>query len=124
MKESVIQESIVNFLSMICRQYGFLFFSVPNEGLLMICKMLHIPEKISRALFALLKKTGLLPGASDLIIGYRGKMYCLEVKNEKGRQSDNQKNFEAWCADCCIPYVLVRSVDDVHEALKEWGIVK
>ena len=118
MKESVIQESIVNFLSMICRQYRFLFFSVPNESITTGTEGKDFGRAIN------LKKMGVLPGVSDLVIGYRGKMYCLEVKNEKGKQSDRQKNFERWCADCCIPYVLVRSVDDVHEALKEWGIVK
>lgn len=118
MKESVIQESIVNFLSMICRQYGFLFFSVPNEATVRGVEGKDFGRAIN------LKKMGVLPGVSDLIIGCRGKMYCLEVKNEKGKQSDRQKFFEAWCADCGIPYILVRSVDDVHEALKEWGIVK
>jgi hypothetical protein len=118
MKESVIQESIVNFLSMICRQYGFLFFSVPNESITSGKTGADFGRAIN------LKKMGVLPGVSDLIIGCRGKMYCLEVKNEKGKQSDRQKNFEQWCAECKIPYVLVRSVDDVHGALKEWGIVK
>ena len=118
MKESVIQESIVNFLSMICRQYGFLFFSVPNEATVKGKTGADFGRAIN------LKKMGVLPGVSDLIIGYRGKMYCLEVKNLTGKQSVRQKNFERWCADCGIPYVLVRSVDDVHEALKEWGIVK
>ena len=118
MKESVIQESIVKYLSMICRQYEFLFFSVPNESI----TSGKTGKDFGRAIA--LKKMGVLPGVSDLVLGHNGKMYCLEVKNEKGRQSDRQKNFENWCADCGIPYVLVRSVDDVHEALKEWGVVK
>lgn len=118
MKESVIQESIVNFLSMICRQYGFLFFSVPNESITTGKTGADFGRAIN------LKKMGVLPGVSDLIIGHRGKMYCLEVKNEKGRQSERQKFFEAWCAECGVEYRVVRSVDDVHEALKEWGIVK
>ena len=118
MKESVIQESIVNFLSMICRQYGFLFFSVPNESITTGTDDKDFGRAIN------LKKMGVLPGVSDLIIGWRGKMFCLEVKNEKGKQSERQINFEQWCADCGIPYVLVRSVDDVHVSLKLWGIVK
>ena len=117
MKESVIQESIVNFLSMICRQYGFLFFSVPNEATVKGTDGADFGRAIN------LKKMGVLPGVSDLIIGHRGKMYCLEVKNETGKQSERQKFFEAWCIECGIPYTLVRSVDDVHEALKKWGIV-
>ena len=118
MKESVIQEQIVNYLSMICRQYGFLFFSVPNESITSGKTGADFGRAIN------LKKMGVLPGVSDLVIGCRGKMYCLEVKNEKGKQSDRQKNFEAWCDDCCIPYVLVRSIDEVQKTLNEWGIVK
>ena len=118
MKESVIQESIVNFLSMICRQYDFLFFSVPNEATVKGKTGADFGRAIN------LKKMGVLPGVSDLIIGYRGKMYCLEVKNEKGKQSDRQKNFENWCIDCDIGYCVVRSVEDVQNVLKDWGIVK
>ncbi len=118
MKESVIQESIVNFLSLICRQYGFLFFSVPNESITTGTEGKDFGRAIN------LKKMGVLPGVSDLVIGCRGKMYCLEVKNEKGKQSDRQKNFEAWCTECGIPYVLVSSVDDVQKTLNGWGIVK
>lgn len=118
MKESVIQESIVNFLSMICRQYEFLFFSVPNESITTGTEGKDFGRAIS------LKKMGVTPGVSDLIIGHDGRMYCLEVKNEKGRQSANQKNFERWCEECSIPYRVVRSVEDVQKALKEWGIVK
>ena len=56
----------VNFLSMICRQYGFLFFSVPNEG-----RPAGVEGKTLGAIN--LKKMGVLPGVSDLVIGYRGK---------------------------------------------------
>ena len=118
MKESIIQEQIVNYLSIFCRAHRFLFFSVPNEATVKGKTGADFGRAIN------LKKMGVLPGVSDLIIGHNGKMYCLEVKNEKGRQSERQKNFERWCADCGIPYILVRSVDDVHEALKKWGIVK
>ena len=117
MKESVIQESIVNFLSMICRQYGFLFFSVPNEATVKGTDEADFGRAIN------LKKMGVTSGVSDLVIGHDGRMYCLEVKNENGRQSPRQINFERWCKDCYIPYAVVRSVVDVQMVLREWGIL-
>jgi hypothetical protein len=117
MKESVIQESIVAYLSLISRKYGILFFSVPNEASVSGTAGKDFGRAIN------LKKMGVTPGVSDLVVGHDGHMYCLEVKNEKGRQSKNQILFEQWCADCCIPYRVVRSVEDVHESLKEWGIM-
>ena len=123
MKESVIQTQIVEYLSAISRSHGFLFFSVPNEALLSITKSLGINDRMSFALLAILKKMGMTPGTSDLIIGHRSRMYCLEVKNEIGKQSENQTIFEMNCKEYEIPYRLVRSVHDVSEALIEWGIV-
>lgn len=124
MRESIIQETIVNYLSSISTAYGFVFFSVPNEGLVQLAKSLKVQDRLAFALIAILKKMGMRTGASDLVIGHQGRMYCLEVKNEKGEQSTDQLLFEAWCLRAGIPYVVVRSVDDVMHWLKEWGIVE
>lgn len=72
---------------------------------------------------ATLKKMGMRKGAADLVIGHAGRMYCLEVKSETGKQSDDQLGFEDWCKRCGVPYVVVRSVGEVAYWLKEWGIV-
>ena len=117
MKESVIQESIVNYLSLICRQCGVLFFSVPNEASVSGSTGKDFGRTIN------LKKMGVTSGVSDLVIGHDGRMYCLEVKNETGKQSKNQLLFERWCIDCGIRYCVVRSVEDVQNVLKDWGIL-
>lgn len=119
MTESAAQEVIVTYLSMICRRYGFLYFSVPNESGLLGGRT-GTPQQF--ATLVRLKKMGLTPGVSDLILGHRGRMYCFEVKTGKGVQSENQKRFEAWCVECGIPYAIIRDVADVDEKLKEWGI--
>ena len=123
MKESDIQIQIVEYLSSLSRSHGFLFFSVPNEALLSITKALGINDRMSFALLAILKKMGMTPGTCDIVIGCEGKMYAVEVKNERGKQSPNQVTFEAWCQMCDVPYRVVRSVHDVSECLIEWGIV-
>jgi len=122
-RESIIQQEIVELLSVLAARYAFLFLSVPNEAFLSAIKTFKIADKVAFAIFAILKKMGLRPGASDLIIGHAGRMYCLEVKSEIGTQSEDQILFESWCVKCGIPYVVVRSVDEVFYWLKEWGII-
>ncbi len=119
MKESTIQMQIVEYLSIISNRFGFVFFSVPNEGALTAAggKSVH-------GMIANFKKMGMTPGVSDLIIGHEGKMYCIEVKNETGRQSKVQGYFQAKAEGTRIPYAIARSVDDVVELLKLWGVIK
>jgi hypothetical protein len=105
---------------MICRRYGFLYFSVPNESGLLGGRN---GSSQQFATLARLKKMGLTPGVSDLVLGHQGRMFALEVKVGKGVQSENQKRFEAWCKECGIPYAVVHGVDDVTQKLKEWGIM-
>jgi len=119
MRESIIQEQIANYLSALSSRYGFVYFSVPNEATLYGGR--KGGDQFAR--LAVLKKMGMRPGASDLVIGHNGRIYCLEVKNERGEQSTDQLLFEAWCLRCGIPYVVVRSVDDVAYWMKEWGII-
>lgn len=120
MRESIIQEQIANALSALSSRYGFVYFSVPNEATLYGGRE-GTGKQFAR--LATLKKMGMRPGASDLIIGAAGRMYCLEVKNETGEQSTDQLLFEAWCLRAGVPYVVVRSVDDVMYWLREWGIM-
>ena len=120
MRESIIQEQIANALSALSSRYGFVYFSIPNEGALATGRT---GDSKQFARLATLKKMGMRPGASDLVLGWQGKMYCLEVKNETGEQSTDQLLFEAWCLRAGIPYVVVRGVDDVMYWLREWGII-
>jgi hypothetical protein len=115
--ESTIQEQIVEFMSAISRKYHFIFFAVPNEA------MMSTGKKRLHALMAKFKRMGLTPGVSDLVIGHRGRMYCMELKSQRGRQSDNQKIFEAWARSCGVPYEIVRSLNGAIACLKLWGIV-
>lgn len=120
MTEAQIQETIVAWLSAVSRRYGFLFFSVPNESGLLSGRT---GSGLQFAVLARLKKMGMTPGAADLILGWRGRMFAVEVKTAKGTQSDRQEIFEAWCYDCGIPYAVVRSLDEMMQAMMAWGIV-
>ena len=123
MTESVIQTQIVAWLSLCARRYGFLFASVPNEGMMTAALMGSLPKSALFGMLTKFKKMGMTPGFSDLVIGWQGKMFCMEVKTENGKQSENQERFAAWCGQCLIPYRVVRSLDDAQQIMVEWGII-
>lgn len=78
-----------------------LIFSVPNGG------SRHILEAKT------LKATGQMAGVSDLIIlKPEGKTIFVEVKIEKGIQSEVQKIFEEKVLDLRFEYYLVRSIEE------------
>jgi hypothetical protein len=56
-------------------------------------------------------------GAPDLWLFYRDRTTCLELKAEKGRQSDEQKRFEARMRRVGIPYYIAYDLDDVDNVI-------
>lgn len=121
--ESALQTRIVEYLSLIARRHRFLFFSVPNEATLKTAGLSRIPKHVTFALLGVLKKMGLLPGVSDLVIvAENGRFFGMEVKTSNGRLSDHQQLFRARCDELNIPYAVVRSVEAAEMQLKEWGI--
>ena len=95
------------------------FWSVPNGG-----KMSHKAGAKARDL-------GQYKGASDLMICYRGRLHCLELKvredprwgiTETTYQKPEQKAFQADIEAAGAPYVVARHTSDVRDALALWGI--
>ena len=122
MTESKIQQNICQYLSMISNRYKFVFFSVPNESLMMVLKMFKVPDKSCYAIVAFFKKMGLLPGTSDIVLVWHGMTYCMEVKTPTGTQSPAQKLFESNILKAGGKYEIVRGIYDVESCLREWGI--
>lgn len=54
-------------------------------------------------------------GVPDIIVIKDGFFIGLEIKQPKGKQSDNQKIFEKGCKDAGAEYYLIHSIDDVIE---------
>lgn len=69
-----------------------------------------------------LKAMGLVPGVPDILIVANGRAYWVEIKTATGRLSDDQKatiaRLESNGARVCV----CRSIDDVRQALADWGI--
>lgn len=74
------------------------------------------------------KGLGVKAGVSDLLLIYRTrpanelKVLCIEIKSESGRQTEMQTDFACRCAYLGVPYVICRSLDDVIEAVKTFGV--
>ena len=76
-----------------------MIFSIPNGG---------TRNKIEAMT---LKATGLLAGASDLVL-VMDKIYFVEVKTTVGIQSDVQKDFQNRVQKLGHEYKLIRSLDE------------
>ena len=81
-----------------------LIFSIPNGG------TRNIREAMT------FKATGLLKGASDLVVIFpNGKLCFVELKTDKGIQSSEQKDFECRVSSLGYEYHLIRSLEEFKQ---------
>jgi len=83
-----------------------LIFSVPNGGS-------RNPIEAMK-----LKKTGTLSGVSDLIIMAPNRIIFLELKTEKGIQSEVQKNFQNKVEVLGFEYLLIRNLKQYEDLMQ------
>lgn len=83
-----------------------LFFSIPNGG-----------ARSSRE-GKLLKETGLVAGASDMMFLFDKRAYCFEFKTETGVQSNLQRDWELRVTAQGIPYHIVRDSEVCLKIIK------
>jgi hypothetical protein len=77
-------------------------FSVPNEG-----------KSAQEQMYK--KMLGMRSGVSDMIMLLPNKVLFIEFKDAKGRQSDNQKEFEEIVTNLGFEYHLIRSLETFQE---------
>lgn len=104
--ESGIQQACVSWFRLRYPQY--LCFSVPNGGSRNSIEAYH------------LKKEGALAGVSDLIVVAHCSVLFVEMKNEKGRQTEFQKDFQRKVEMLGFEYAVCRSLDDFMGKVSEW----
>lgn len=71
----------------------------------------------------ILKDEGMLSGVSDLLLlvpGNGGNILAIEMKTEKGRQSDNQKWWQAEAERNGIRYEVCRSFDQFETLINDY----
>lgn len=59
------------------------------------------------------RKMGYVKGQPDLIVMKKGRVWCLELKSDKGRQTKEQKDFQQLCMENQIPYLVIKNLEDV-----------
>lgn len=106
--ETQIQRQLLAWLKTVCP--SAIVFAVPNG------------EHRNKITAAKLKGQGVKAGAADLIVVKDGVIAFVEVKTDKGRLSDAQKNFRDQCAEHRVPYAVVRGINDLRAFLSEIGI--
>ena len=119
--ESIIQQQIVNALSMYASKNNFVFFSIPNEGFMLAIS--KADKKSRYATMMTLKKMGLTPGVPDICIVKDGKAYFMEVKTKDGSLSKVQKIIIRKIISTRTPVMIVRSVKEALVAMKELKII-
>lgn len=79
----------------------------------------HVPNESNGGVRfgANLNAIGRLAGAPDYVLITKGATILVEVKTDKGKLSDNQKMFSAWCEDCGVKYRTVRSLEEFKTLL-------
>lgn len=65
------------------------------------------------------KKMGYTVGQPDLVVLASGKVYFVELKTEKGRQSKEQRQFQEIVTAKGYNYLIWRSLDDCLNFIKE-----
>ena len=110
LSEGKIQQSCYLYFNNTCclkhHEPRLLMFSIPNEGKNAI--------EQSRK-----KATGMLAGVSDTIVVFPNKVLFIEFKDDKGRQSDKQKEFEERVNKLGFEYYVIRSLDEFKQLIKQ-----
>jgi VRR-NUC domain len=70
-----------------------------------------------------LKRMGVLPGASDLILWHRGNSFSLELKAPGGRLSDAQRDFLARFNNAGGHSACAEGIDEALQILEGWQLL-
>lgn len=98
--EDLIQQQVLIWYKNEYQRHGKgLFFSIPNGG---SRNMIEAKK---------LKETGLMAGASDLILLHNSKCIFVEIKTQTGMQSEKQKEFESKVTFLGFEYWLIRDLE-------------
>ena len=74
---------------------------------------------------ATLKRKGVRAGVADLhFVLPGGRLGCIELKAEKGKQTPTQVEFQTNIASKGALYAVCKSLPEVEGTLKGWGVLK
>jgi hypothetical protein len=108
--EEALHRQVVDLLHVL-ENRGVLTFFHPANGF-----------KRSKAEAGIGKALGVRAGTPDLIVFSAGRAFGLELKAPKGRVLPSQKEWAARAEQHGVPTAICRSLDEVLDALRGWGI--
>jgi hypothetical protein len=109
--EARLQKTILQHLK-IAGVPDLIYFHPANEGRRSVVTGAH------------LKALGMLPGVADLVIIRDGKAHFMEVKAEKGRLSDAQKEFAVLAVKAGAEWAVVHSIAEAITVLRDWQVIR
>lgn len=110
-EEHRIQSACVRWFRLQYPKMKHNLFAVPNGG------------KRDAVTGAKLKEEGALAGVADLILLKSNRFYgalLIEMKTPKGSQSDSQKEWESKITQDGYKYVVIRSLDEFRQVVKQY----
>jgi len=63
------------------------------------------------------KFLGVVKGRSDMVLYYKSRAYMIELKNDKGKQSKEQKAWQELMEKQGFTYFIVRSLEDFQRII-------
>jgi hypothetical protein len=91
---------------------GLMWWHTPNEGYR------------TKSEAARLQAMGVLPGVSDLLLFHAGKLYCLELKAQGGRASEDQLAFVGAMDRAGAYTAIATGLDRALATLEAWGLLR
>ncbi len=75
--------------------------------------LFHVQQKAKNAIEgAKFKKNGVVAGVSDLVLASFTGTCFIELKTDKGKQTDEQKEFQSQIEALCMEYVVIRNLEE------------
>jgi hypothetical protein len=91
--------------------FPYVWFHIPNE---------FLPSARKNYSFDLkLKHMGKISGVPDYCFTSSTDSFFIEFKANKGKQTENQKIFQAWCTTTLVDYLLCYSAQEAIDFVKD-----
>lgn len=111
--EQALQQDVANFLAAVLGPQTF-FTAIPMGP--------RGAGRVGLMRGALWKGMGAKPGVPDLVIIWDGRCFFIELKAEKGKVSQVQRECHQLLSDAGCEIAVARSIEDVMECLEVWQI--
>lgn len=109
--EDALTAAAMHWLDLMGNVHGFLAWHVPNGG------------KRNAREAARFKGMGVKAGIPDIHIVKGGRLYLIELKAARGTLSEAQKARIKRLVECGAECAVCRSLEDVMNTTRAWGIV-